>query len=496
MSTPPAHPVRPPLVSGTAREAVVARLAELSDGWLPPLPEHQPLGEALAQRTLRWNTLPMQPTKASASILYPLVHADTARVTAQQFCEITDAACEARRIDGEMILAGIPVGRARLPDDTTERVRLRRIAEAWQRRGFPVRAAGMVHTLPGAATRLVERARRSAFRRRALDLVDLLAAAAADALGTRRVYLAAHVQARRNLGELECVSPLCQLYLPDPFADPPSQAKLRPAGSDALWFLAFTLGPVETTGISDARRDIRQQVKASVAGIWNDLRAQGLTAHRALTPGAEDLELRVTRLRDQADAISEASVVAPLFGAPTIAESTRRFLAALTTVVAPARLTLCVDDLTPRFLYRGGGGERAVYRSMAADLGCDLRLLSDLEPAELTDRIDDTLARLRGADLVRAVPPGILTRVRGRLTGYDAVHLAVMATCLEAGPKPGLIAAKGANYAALQRLARFTPATGSVVCTGHEQGPVRDTPRLVVEDAALLPALNIQKARC
>lgn len=479
-----------PLASGTTHDAVVDSLAELSDGWLPPLPEQQPVGEALAQRSLRWRT---PPSVASAAILYPLVYADVPRVTAQQFCEITDAACEAQRGGGKVALAGIPVGRARLPEDATDRVKLRRIAEAWQRRGFPVEAAETVYSLPDAAKPLVERARRSAFRRRALDLVDLLTAAAADALGTQRVYLAAHVQVRRNLGELECVSSLCRLFSPDPFADPPPHAKLRPAGSDALWFLALTLGLVETTRISHARHDTRQQVQASVAGAWNDLRAQSLTAHRAIEPATEDLELRVTRLDDQPEPIARAPVVAPLFGAPTIADSTRRFLAAVTTVVASARLTLCVDDLTPRFLYRDPGDIGAAYRSLAGDLGCDLRLLSDLEPADLTDRIATILTRLRGADLARVVPRGTLARLRGGLTGYDAVHLAAIATCLEAGPKPGLIATTGANLAALHRLARFTTATGSVVCTGHEHAPLRNTPRLVVEDTALLPALSIKK---
>lgn len=466
-------------------------LAELSQGWLAPLAGSQPLDEALAQRSPHWRSTPEHSGRVSAAILYPLVYTDTPRVTAQQFCEITDAACEAQRAGTNVVLAGIPLGRARLTNDAGNRAQLGRIAQAWQHRGYPVDAADAVHTLPAVATPLVERARRSAFRRRALDLADLLAAAAADAVDARRVYLAAHVQARRNLGDLETVSSLCRLYGPEPFTDPPAQAKLRPAGSDALWFLAFTLGLVDAERITPARQEVCQQVREAVAGVWNDLRAQSLTAHQAIAPPEENLELRLTRLGDQPTAGTDQPVVAPLFGAPTIGASTRHFLAALTTVTPAERVTLCVDDLTPRFLYRDPGDIGATYRYLAADLGCGLRLLSELDPDDLSERLATILARLSADDLARVVPRGTLARLRGGLTGYDAIHLAVIAACLQAGPKPGLLATKSANLAALHRLARFTPATGALVCTGHDDACPGDTPRLVVEDAALLPTLRL-----
>ncbi|MDS1269837.1 hypothetical protein RIF23_05960 [Lipingzhangella sp. LS1_29] len=478
------------VASSTTREAVVDWLAERSQGWLAPLAGDQSLDEALAQRSPRWRSPPERSGRAGGAILYPLVYTDTPRVTAQQFCEITDAACEAQRAGTDVVLAGIPTGRARLTNDAGDRACLGRIVQAWEHRGYAVEAADAVHTLPAVATPLVERARRSAFRRRALDLADLLVAAAADAVGARRVYLGAHVQARRNLGDLESVAPLCRLYGSEPLTDPPAHAKLRPAGSDALWFLAFTLGLVGAERISSARQEVCQQVREAVAGVWNDLRAQSLTAHQAMARPAESLELRLTRLGGQPAAGAEAPVVVPLFGAPTLGASTRHFLTAVTTVIPAERVTLCVDDLTPRFLYRDPGDIGATYRSLAADLGCGLRLLSELDPDDLRERLATILARLSADDLARVVPRGTLARLRGGPTGYDAIHLAVIAACLQTGPQPGLIATKSANLAALHRLAHVTTATGALVCTGHDHASPGDTPRLVVEDAALLPTLR------
>jgi hypothetical protein len=65
-----------------------------------------------------------------------------------------------------------------------------------------------------------------------------------------------------------CCPPLCRVYRPEPFADPPPFAKRRPAGSDSLWFLAFTLELVASTGIDDDRDEVGDQVRARVGHCW------------------------------------------------------------------------------------------------------------------------------------------------------------------------------------------------------------------------------------
>lgn len=438
---------------------LAGRLGELSRSWLVgPDPAHS-LRVAVGRAVQDWPTTTAPAPTAAGALLYPFVYQGSPRVTPRQFCELTDGAFEAARARTELRIVGLPLGRSARRDNTGA---LQQMAEAWQRLGLPVDSVGDIDDLPGIGSALTNRARTSAFSRRNVDLVDMFAAAALDASQAGSVYLAEGVVPRRGLASAETIRPMGQLYGPDPYADPPAGAKLRPAGSDALWFLAFTAGILSGVAIEGDRGAVRLKVRQRVGQVWNRLRAAGLVKAGAAPAPPAEVDLRLT------GPTPVGPVVVPVFGSPGISPANAAFVAAVAEIAAGSRTTLVVDDVNPMHLYPGrAAAVRPAWTDLATTHGCSVRFLSDLDAGRLSEEIDDALSRLQVNDLMIVAGTGQARRRRGGHTGYDAVHLATMAVAVQvAAGDDVIVAVRAANLPAIRRFERFIALGGVLADNG------------------------------
>ncbi|MCR8945116.1 hypothetical protein NW249_23650 [Streptomyces sp. OUCMDZ-4982] len=436
--------------------ALVDELDRASSTWLDPRAnDSATLRQLLPTAASLWPTAWDRTGPGDEVVLFPLLYTKRPQITTASFHHLIDAACEAERGGGRVLLVSVPTSRHG-PDPKAGHT-VRRIAQVFAAHGLPVSASGDVSELTGAA-HLVARACTMGCTRRAVDVPDLLTAAAADALGATAVVLNHGLVPGRNLHTLPLIAPLSRLHDPgNPFAEPPPEAKKPPAGSDALWSSAFTLA---LTGAADPSQDRQAYVAAlgrRTGPLWHQLRRDQLTGHYAAPAPNEPLRIRAD------DHPLGNPVNVPLFGAPAISDSTRLLVAAA-ALAGP--VTLVIDDLTPRFSYRTypAGEARARYQRLAADHGGQARFLTDLP--DLHDRIENALGTLTHGALRTAAGPRS-SRRRGALTGYDAVHLAVMGVCCTTGTDPGTtVAVKPANLGQLRVFSTLGPPARLLTCTG------------------------------
>ena len=278
----------------SARRASISGLAnslhEQASRWLPCIQPKRPLHEHLETAVEHWPTTDNSELQPAGPVVYPVLYRDQLRVTPGQFCEITDAAYEAARGGGSVLLVAIPVRRS--GGESTRGVSTAALARCWQAVGLPVIGAPALAELPDIAGELIDQVRINGFTRRSVDLPDLLTAAAAQCLEASKVYLPRGIAKRRGLNGLPCISPLSTLCGSDPFGDPPTVAKLRPAGSDPLWFLAFTTTHTDRVRLADReRQQARQVLRARLGRCWNLLRSGDLTT-RNVTPIEEPIRFR------------------------------------------------------------------------------------------------------------------------------------------------------------------------------------------------------------
>ncbi|GAA1381175.1 hypothetical protein [Catellatospora chokoriensis] len=396
-------------------------------------------------------------------LLFPLLYHHRPRITSALFHQMVDACQEARRNQRRLCLVGAAVGRGEPVEDASYDLTV--ICDVLNDEGWPADLGGEVAELDDCARHLAARARRTSYTRRATDLPDLLISAAYDAVGASAVYLGEGVNGGRCIGRLPTVAPLGRLHTPgDPFASAPEAAKLRPAGYDQVWGAAFTLGETNTSAVTDDERpDVVHKVRQRLEPTWRALRRAGLTAHSGLAPSDSR--------RVVASGERRAKVAVPLFGARTISAPT---ISLVKATAALGEVTLVVDDLTPLLLYRSADAAaiRAGFRQLAARTGGQVSFLGDLDATVLQERIQEVLERLTMAELIAASPHGKPGRSRPTFTGYDAIHLAIMAVAC--GLHDGsALAAQAANVPAVRALSHLHGIDSLVVRSGPA-GPVRD----------------------
>lgn len=401
--------------------------------------------------------------ESEGPLLFPLLYHHRPRVTAALFHQVIDAYQEGRRTRRRVCLVGAAVGRGVPAEDASHD--LAAICEVLDDEGWPVDLGGDVAELDGCAWHLAARARRTSYTRRATDLPDLLIAAAYDAVGASAVYLSEGVTGGRSIGRLPAVAPLGRLHTPgDPFAAVPPEAKLRPAGYDQIWGAAFTLGETNAVGLpDDDRLDAARRVQRRLEPTWRALRRTGLTAHHGLAP-SDTRRVAVSGER-------RVEVTVPLFGARVISASTGSLVEVAS---AFAEATLVVDDVTPILLYRSVdiGTIRTAFSRLASGAGGHTSFLGDLDTAFLHERIRQALETLTMADLIAASPHGKPGRAQAIFTGYDAIHLAIMAVAC--GLRSGsALAAQAANVPAVRALSRLHGIDSLIVRSGPA-GPVKE----------------------
>lgn len=439
---------RPPLTPGNS---LAGRLAERSATWLDPAAPGPASLASVLDTAVRCHPADRQAPAADSPgpLLFPLLYAGRPRITPLVFHQLIDAAAEARRTGRTLQLLTVPTGRSD-PCPGAGRI-AGQIAETFTGGGHLVNAAGDA-TGQASAASLAARAATAAYSRRAVDLPDLLTAAAADTLGTSHVFLTAGLRTGRNLTRLNLTAPLARLHHPsDPWAPPPPGAKQPPAGTDSLHATAFTLELTHSAAPGPGPASYLDELHARLRPLWNQLRRQDLTGHQAESSPAP---LRITSTRHARG----TPVAVPLFGAPAIS-------AATTTLVTAAALAgppvLAVDDLTPRWCYTNypAGQARDAYRQLAARHDATIVFLTDLPG--LDTRLNTDLNQLTVDDLRAATGPRS-NRARGALTGWDAIHLAVMHVACTITGAP-TIAAQAAN---LRQTAIIAPDTPVISITG------------------------------
>ncbi|GAB3165217.1 hypothetical protein GCM10027059_22590 [Myceligenerans halotolerans] len=428
--------------------------ADAASGWLDPAMDHSTsLREALSRSRPRWSPeWDHRVERIRQPIVFPLLYAHRARITPIAFHQLIDAAQEAARMHSHVVLTSVPTGRGG-PDPSAPSIVVR-TAQAFTDVGLDVRPGPDLAATPPQT--LLARLCSSRMTRRSVDLANILVAAAADASATTHVLLADGLAAGDQLRGFDLHAPLTRLCHPrEPFAPPPAGAKRLPAGQDARWAAAFTLNLTETTSTYDSAT-----LSARTGPLWHRLHREQLTGPR--TPDTEASIRAHINGHERGD-----EVTIPLFGAPVVAPPSTALLD-YAAVAGP--MTLIVDDLTPALAYADHSPEslRKTYNSAAAARGGRSLFLSELP--ELAARLEDALATLTLGDLHRAVGPRS-RRVRGHLTGYDALHLAVMGLACTA--RPGTtIALRAANLAQLRVLNGLSPITRTITCSG--QGAIED----------------------
>lgn len=432
--------------------SLLEHFAEAISGWLDPtLEQSVTLRQALLTSRTTWaSDWDHRAEPIGEPLLFPLLYATRARITPIVFHQLIDAAQEAGRLHSHVVLAAIPTGRGG-PDPNAATI-VERAAGAFADAGLDVRPGPDLTTEDPHA--LLSRLCANRMARRSVDLANILVAAAADASATTHVLLADGLAAGDQLRQLDLHALLTRIcHLREPFAAPPARSKQLPAGQDSSWASAFTLNLTDTTSTYDTAA-----LSARTGPLWHRLRREQLTGPRTLD---SDGQIRVHVNGHE----HGEEVTVPLFGAPALAPPTDTLL---DCAALAGPITLVVDDLTPALTYAEHSPKalRETYRRAATARGGSAVFLSDLP--ELHERLDEALTALTVGDLHRAAGPRS-NRVRGHLTGYDALHLAVMA--LACGIRADTtIAARAANAAQLRVLnARGVPAR-SITVSG--QGPI------------------------
>ncbi|GAB2711606.1 hypothetical protein [Kitasatospora kifunensis] len=434
---------------------LVTGLARLATRWLPPqAPGTLPLDAALQAATTELPPPAASPGPARGLLLCPLLYnSRPPAVTPLLLHQLVDAACEAQRTGRQLVLVAVGTGRGGPRPGAVAAVE--RIAALLTRCGLPATSAGEAAAATDARA-LAAAAAGAAYSRRAVDLPDLLLAAVASSLGAEQVVLTDQLRAGRNLAHLDQFAPLVRLAdSTDPFAEPPPWAKRAPAGSDALWASALTLGLTGHGDPAAGRGEYLTELGARLGPLWRALRSHDLTARQGDTPVEA---LRITAQDHQRG----APVAVPLFGAPAPSPTTCALVAAA-ALAGPA--TLVVDDLTPRWCYPRYPLQQArtAYRQLADTHGAKVLFVADLP--DLDQQLRQALGRLSLAGLRMAVGTRA-ARTRGALTGWDAIHLAVMGLACTAAPIPTL-AAQAANGRHLKALAYpLGLPTGRLTATG------------------------------
>lgn len=439
---------RPPLTPGNS---LAGRLAERSATWADPaVPGTASLASVL-DTAVRCHPAdrPAPAADSPGPLLFPLLYAGRPRVTPLLFHQLVDAAAEARRAGRTLQLLTVPTSRGG-PCPDADRI-AGQIADAFTACGYPVDDAGDAAG-QASATALAARAARAAYSRRAVDLPDLLVAAAADTLGTSQVFLTAGLRAGRNLTRLKLTAPLARLHHPsDPWAPRPPGAKQPPAGTDSLHATAFTLGLTHSAAAGPGPASYLDEVHARLRPLWNQLRRQDLIGHQH-EPRPAPLRINSTRHA------RGTPVAVPLFGTPVLSAATTTLVTAAALAGPPA---LAIDDLTPRWCYPRYPADRArdAYRQLAARHDATITFLTDLP--DLDTRLNTALNRIAVDDLRAATGPRS-NRARGALTGWDAIHLAVMHVACTITGAPAL-AVQAAN---LRQAAIIAPDTPAISVTG------------------------------
>lgn len=432
---------------------LVDRLSTLSATWLPPtLAPSDSLHDALSEAHQMWPTGWDDTEPASSPLLFPFPYARRAQVSPALFHQLLDAACEAQRAATQVVLVAVPTARSGPQPHAAETADA--VARLYQDAGFAVTSAGDVCDLRSIGTNLITRACASPLTRRQVDLTDVLVAAAADALDSEWVYRTDGVGVGKHLGALRLCPPLCRLYDPgDPFASPPPGAKRPPAGSDAVWAAALTLGATGVATPPTDRASMAKAVSSRLRPLWKSLQRQRLCG------SAPEGDTSALRLRVTGPAHS-GPVAVPLFGAPVVADSTQRFVSAAALAGRPM---LVVDDLTPRICYDDypADAARASYEDLAAAHDGTVAFVCDI--ADLTDRLGDVMPGLTVGQ-VTAASANRRGRRRGGLTGHDAIHLATMA--LACSQHPETVAVRSANVAAVHAMAPVVKPSSLVTVTG------------------------------
>lgn len=447
-------PVAEPAVTDV--DTLAARLAGQSVTWLDPAaPGSRSLAGVLETATADW---PDPATTAVASsrstLLFPMPYSNRATLSPLVFHQLIDAVCEARRTGRTVALLAVPTGRGGPRAEAGQTIR--QIASAFTGHGFQVDAAGDASEQAGGRN-FADRAATSAFTRRHVDLPDLLIAAAADALGSDQVCLSAGLRPGRNLAQTGLLVPLARLHHPaDPFAAVPPGAKRPPAGTDSLWATAFTLGLTHQTRPAGTEQPgYLEDLGSCLRPLWNELRRRQLTGQRP-APGTPPLRIACGRHQQG------TPVAVPLFGAPDPSVATTSLITAAACAGPPV---LIVDDLTPRWSYPqyALGQVRDRYEQLARRRGGSIMFVSDLPG--LDKLLQDTMTRFTLDDLRTAVGPRS-SRSRGSLTGWDAVHLAVMSVACTASDTP-TIAVRAAN---LRQVTTLAPDAVTLAITGTFPG--------------------------
>jgi hypothetical protein len=381
--------------------------------------------------------------RPSDPVVFPLAFHQRPHLTAGLFLQLVDACAEAERRGTHVRLVPLGVGRASAPGpETTEGTA--RITGLFTDAGWPVELDGHGERTAAFEAAVVRRARGLSFTRRAVDLPDLLASAAADAIGSDLVYLSDGMLAGRQLSRLRPLAPLGRRYVPgDPFAPVPPYAKRVPAGSDPVWATALTLGLTDAIGIDDDRRsELAALLRARLTTLWRNVESSQLARHHGIA--AEEPR----RLLLSGPPRARASI--PLFGALRLSPETRSLVAACAGLFP---FELVVDDLTPRVLYPHYPvtDVKGAFHRIAADYGGTAVFLSDLKPDDFHHRFENRLRQLTFGDLLKASPTGKSERARGSYSGYDAVHLAVMGVAVSLRPDT-VIAVQAHNVAAVHVL--------------------------------------------
>ncbi|GAA1109858.1 MULTISPECIES: hypothetical protein [Nocardiopsis] len=419
--------------------------------WLDPTaPAHTPLADLRTTTRRRWDpTWDERSAAVREPLLFPLLYTAKPQLNPTAFHQLVDSACEAARLGTHVLLVSVPAARRGPSAQAAERVKL--IAAAFADHGFDVRAGGDATTTHPAD--LVGRTCGSPMNRRTIDQPGLLVTAAADTAHTTHVVLSDGLAAGEQLRSLRLHAPWARLHDPrNPFAPPPPGAKRPPAGTDALWASALTL---ELTDTCDGGVHT-ESIGTRLGPLWHRLLTTGLVGQRTAPPQQEP-----TRLHSRTHALGDP-VTVPLFGAPALSQQTRTLI---TCAALAGPITLVIDDLTPPLVYTGHdpAAVRDLYTATAHEHGGDTVFLSDLD--RLPELLNHALETLTLVDLHRAVGPRS-HRVRGHLTAFDALHLAVMGLACTQRPQSTL-ALKAANAADLRALTPMSPPSRTLTVTGH-----------------------------
>jgi hypothetical protein len=404
-------------------------------------------------------------------MVFPLFYEGTPRLSVRLFCELVDALYEARRLGAELHVVAIERGLR--GDDAAPKAleglrqtlskTLPLAPHAWATAGelprFHEQVCGLL---------MLERLRLTRF-----DLADAAVAAAARALGADRLYCAGGFLPGDRTRTLRALAPLGTVYGRTPFERPPPEAKLRPAGFDPVWFLAFT-SEQTASGIPEPGEQEETRVRQTFAQAWRALTSGGLAITRADLPLFQETTVRL-QWRPLAKP-GEGDVGVPLFGAPSLGRSTVLLARAYEAFFRrrPSRQLLFVDDTLAGSLYREYAREQTqgLYEALARETGSEVRFTRALPIEHFEGTRAQWLERLGLEDLLQSTPYGLVNRTRGGLTVYDVVHLVSMSSTIDLCPGRTIVC-RATNLTSLQSVHRRSPLDGILCCHGLDTLPGR-----------------------